>query len=94
MLGRMLGIFGTFLLAGILFYLSRYWFLEFWPRDGLLGIQVLDPRGGLLRDWLRAIDLGDWLKGRDLMPFELLIWAVGGFLILTWIQAIIDRLKR
>ncbi|MEM7670367.1 MAG: hypothetical protein AAF317_14715 [Pseudomonadota bacterium] len=94
MVGRVLGVLGAFCLAGVLFYLSRYWFLDLWPRAGLFGVEELDPRGGLLRRWLQQIDLGDSLKGRDILPFELLIWAVGGFVILTWVQALVDRLKR
>lgn len=94
MSSRIFGVLGAFLVAAILFYLSRYWFLDLWSREGLFGIEWLSPRGGLVRDWLRAIDFGDVLKGRDLIPFELLIWAIGGFLLLTAIQSIVNRFNR
>ena len=71
------------LLAAIFFYLSRFWFFSLWDRAGLFGIEDLRPQGGLLARWLR---------GTSFAPFELLIWAVGGFLILTWAQKLYDRL--
>ena len=70
------------LLALVLFYLSRFWFLSLWPRPGLLGWDVLRPQGGLL---------GQWLRGTMAAPFELLIWAVGCFVVLTWAQKLFDR---
>lgn len=70
-------------LAIILFYLSRFWFLSLWPRTGLFGIEELRPQGGLLRRWF---------QGTGAAPFELLIWAVGCFLVLTGAQKIYDRL--
>ena len=73
------------MIAAILFYLSRFWFLSLWPRSGLFGIEELRPQGGLLARWLR---------GTDAAPFELLIWAVGCFLILTWAQKAYDRLTQ
>ncbi|MFK7745203.1 MAG: hypothetical protein AB8B47_09115 [Roseobacter sp.] len=70
------------LVGGILFYLSRFWFLSLWPRSGLFGIEQLRPQGGLLARWLR---------GTDAAPFELLIWAVGCFAVLTLLQKLYDR---
>ncbi len=67
------------------FYISRFWDFRLWGRDGLLGIDALRPQGGLLARWLR---------GTDLAPFELLIWVIGVFLILTFLQKIYDRLTR
>lgn len=72
------------LAATILFYVSRFWFLRLWPRDGLFGIETLRPQGGLL---------GRWLRGTDLAPFELLIWAVGAFAVLTVLQKLFDLLN-
>ena len=69
--------------TAILFYLSRFWFLSLWPRSGLFGIEELRPQGGLL---------GRWLRGTEAAPFELLIWAICCFIILTWAQKIYDRL--
>ena len=68
-------------LAAILFYVSRFWFLSLWPRSGLFGIEELRPQGGLVARWLR---------GTDAAPFELILWALGCFLILTWAQKLYD----
>lgn len=68
--------------AAVLFYLSRFWDLRLWGREGLFGIESLRPQGGLL---------GQWLRGTDLAPFELLIWAIAVFVILTGLQKLYDR---
>jgi len=68
----------------ILLYISRFWLFSFWDRAGLFDLKQLPPQGGLLRTWLR---------GTDLVPFELMIWAIGGFLILTLVEKAFDRLK-
>ncbi len=69
----------------VLVYLSRFWWLRLWGRDGLFGIKDLRPQGGLLARWLR---------GTDLAPFELLIWVIGVFLILTILQKAYDKLGK
>ena len=69
----------------VMLYLSRFWFLDLWPRQGLFGIRDLRPGGGLLDRWLR---------GTDFRPFELLIWACAVFLILTWLQKLVDFIFR
>ncbi|MEL7125416.1 MAG: hypothetical protein AAGK30_04265 [Pseudomonadota bacterium] len=71
------------LTAAILYYVSRFWTYRLWPRDGLFGVEWLRPQGGLV---------GRWLRGTDLAPFELLIWAVGAFVLLTVLQKIYDLL--
>lgn len=70
--------------ALVLIYLSRFWTLSLWPRDGLFGITALRPQGSLVNHWLR---------GTDFAPFELLIWAVGAFLVLTVLQKLYDVLN-
>lgn len=85
MAGRIAGLVLMAVVAGVLLYLSRFWIFEFWGREGLAGIAELRPGGGLL---------GQWLRGTPFAPFELLIWAVGGFLILTWVQRGLDRLRK
>ena len=70
--------------AAILFYLSRFWTFSLWPRDGLFGIEALRPQGSLL---------GQWLRGTDFAPFELLIWAVCAFLVLSLLQKLYDVLN-
>ena len=72
------------LIAAILFYISRFWDFRLWPRDGLFGIEALRPQGGLV---------GQWLRGTDLAPFELLIWAIGAFVLLTLLQKLYDLLN-
>lgn len=81
---RILLLLITAVLAIVLLYVSRFWFLDLWPRDGLFGIAELRPGGGLL---------GRWVRGTQFAPFELLIWAVGGFLILSFVQRVLDFLS-
>lgn len=69
----------------ILLYLSRFWFFDLWPRAGLFGVEQLHPGGGLL---------GRWLRGTPLAPFELLIWAGGVFLGLTYLQRFVDFVSK
>ncbi|MEM6578657.1 MAG: hypothetical protein AAF678_09200 [Pseudomonadota bacterium] len=69
--------------AFALFYISRFWDFRLWGREGLFGIEMLRPQGGLLAFWLR---------GTPLAPYELLIWTVGSFLILTGLQNLFDRI--
>ena len=70
--------------AAILFYVSRFWDFRLWSRDGLFGVEALRPQGG---------QVGQWVRGTDLAPFELLIWAVGAFLLLTVLQKLYDLLN-
>ena len=67
-----------------LFYVSRFWEFRLWGRDGLFGIDALRPQGDLVSRWLR---------GTDLAPFELLIWGVGAFLLLSVLQKLYDLLN-
>ncbi len=69
----------------VLLYISRFWLFSLWDRPGLFDIKALPPQGGLLRSWLR---------GTDFVPFELMIWAICGFLILTALEKIFDWFKR
>ncbi|MEX0286356.1 MAG: hypothetical protein AB3N23_17245 [Paracoccaceae bacterium] len=69
--------------GAVFYYLSRFWDFRLWGREGLFGMEWLRPQGGLL---------GRWLRGTDFAPFELLIWIIGVFLILTWLQKLYDRL--
>ena len=68
--------------TAVVFYLSRFWDFRFWGREGLFGFESLRPQGGLLARWLR---------GTDFAPFELLIWGVAVFLLLTVLQKVFDR---
>lgn len=68
-------------LAAIFFYLSRFWYLSLWDRPGLFGWEALRPQGDLVSQWLR---------GTNAAPFELLIWALGCFAILSLVQKLYD----
>ncbi|WP_298970706.1 hypothetical protein [uncultured Roseobacter sp.] len=68
-------------LAAIFFYLSRFWYLSLWDRPGLFGLEELRPQGGLVAQWVR---------GTNAAPFELLIWALGCFAVLSIVQKIYD----
>ena len=70
--------------AAAMLYISRFWDFRLWGRDGLFGLSELRPQGGLLARWLR---------GTDFAPFELLIWVVAGFLLLTVLQRAFDALS-
>mgnify|MGYP001801981472 FL=1 len=72
------------IIAAVLFYISRFWYLSLWPRGGLFGIEALRPQGGLV---------GQWLRGTDFAPFELLICAIGAFLVLSVLQKLYDLLN-
>jgi hypothetical protein len=67
----------TALVAACLYYLSRFYAFRLWDREGLFGVSEIRPQGGLLAQWLR---------GTDFAPFELLIWVVAGFLLLTLLE--------
>ena len=69
------------LATAVLYYVSRFWTHRLWPRDGLFGVEALRPQGGLV---------GRWLRGTDFAPFELLLWAVGAFLVLTILQKLYE----
>ncbi|NRB03733.1 MAG: hypothetical protein HRU30_10770 [Rhodobacteraceae bacterium] len=71
-------------LAVVLAYLGRFWIFDLWGRPGLFGLPALRPQGDLLAQWLR---------GTPLRPFDLLIWALGVFAVLSFVQAVVNRLK-
>lgn len=73
------------LTTAVLYYVSRFWTFRLWPRDGLFGVEALRPQGGLV---------GQWVRGTDLAPFELLIWAIGAFLLLSVLQKLYDLLNK
>jgi len=85
MIGRVTGLLSAFLLAAFIAYASRYWLFTLWPREGLFGIQWLPPQGGLIRNWT---------GGTMWSPFDIVLWGVGAFLLLTFVQAIRDRIKQ
>lgn len=85
MTNRILSLALVTFITVVLFYVSRFWGFRLWGQEGLFGIAELRPQGGLLARWLR---------GTDFAPFELLIWGIGAFLLLTLLQKLFDTLKR
>lgn len=70
--------------ALVLFYVSRFWPFELWARRGGLADYGLRPQGGLLQVWLR---------GTGFAPFELVIWALASFGILTLVEKLFAKLS-
>jgi hypothetical protein len=84
MAARLFGIVGALLLAALIAYVSRYWVFDLWPREGLFGVQSLPPQGDLVRRWL---------GGTVWSPFDIVIWGIAAFLLLSLVQAVADRFK-
>lgn len=80
---RTLGVGLAVLLALVLFYVSPFWPFRLWSRDGLLGIDRLRPQGDVV---------GIELRGTELSVFDLMIWAILGFLLLSAVQWIWRKL--
>ena len=74
----------------VLLYISRFWVFELWGRPGLFGLSELPPNGGLLNRWLRQMNF-EVVDLRFLTNYELLIWVIGSFLILTALEKAFDR---
>ena len=71
--------------ATILLYLSRFWPFELWARNSVLEQWGLRRGGGLLRFWLR---------GTPFATLELVIWASGSFLVLSFVESLCQRIAR
>ena len=80
---RAAGLCLALILAVALAYVSRFWVVERWGREGLFGVGEVRAGGDLWRGWMRGIGLG---------AFDLILWAVAGFALLTVVQKIWDRL--
>ena len=78
---RVLSLAVVALVGAVLFYVSRFWDFRLWDREGLFGIEALSPGGGLLARWLR---------GTDFAVYELLVWVVGAFLLLTLLEKLLS----
>ena len=83
MIRRVILMLITAAIGVVFYYISRFWDFRFWDREGLFGVEAIRPQGGLLARWLR---------GSDFAPFELMIWVVAVFLVLTVLQWLFDRL--
>ena len=76
-MARVIGLIVAVLLAVVFLYISRFWIFDLWGREGLFGVEYLRPGGDLLRRELR---------GTPLAPYDLLVWAGGGFFVLTMLE--------
>jgi len=70
--------------AVVLFYLSRFWPFDLWTRQSWLAQVGLRPQGGLLQLWLR---------GTGFAQFELIIWGVASFLILSITEKLVQLIR-
>lgn len=76
---RLIGVLVALALLAIVVYVSRFWMFDLWPREGLFGIETLRPGGDLWRRWMRDLGLG---------TYDILLWAVAGFALLSVAQKI------
>ena len=83
-MSRIIGLLIAAITLTVFAYLSRFWTFSWWGRDGLFGIEALRPAGDLWRRWMNMIDLG---------PYDILLWAVAGFAMLTILQRLWDKLS-
>jgi hypothetical protein len=79
---RFIGLALAICLVAIFAYLSRFWIFDLWSRDGLLGYSVLRPGGDLWRRWMNDLGFGS---------YDVILWVVGVFAVLTVVQKIWDR---
>lgn len=84
-MARAIGTAVFLFLAAAIFYASDFWIFRLWPREGLFGIAPLRPQGDLLQPVL---------QGTPFAPFNLLIFGVVMFLLLSLLQAIWARFFR
>ena len=83
MIGRILWLAATIIVAIVLLYISRFWPFDLWSWKGLFGIKSLPPGGNLVARWLR---------GTPLSQLDLLIWISAVFMVLTWLEKLYHRL--
>lgn len=83
---HLFGLLVAALLAAMLLYMTRFWiFTDWWGNEGLFGISALSPSGDFL---------AQQLDGTRYRPFILLLWLAGGFLALSAVQAVANRVAR
>ncbi|MEM7524203.1 MAG: hypothetical protein AAF360_10685 [Pseudomonadota bacterium] len=82
---RAIGLFLALLIIAVAAYLSRFWIFDWWGRDGLFGLSELRPGGDLWRRWMRMLGLA---------PYDVVLWALAGFALLTGAQSIWNRLDK
>lgn len=65
--------------ATVLLYISRFWPFEWWERKSFLAESGLRPDGNMLRIWLR---------GTPVASFDLVIWILICFPVLSVVEKI------
>ena len=80
MIERAVKIAATVLVAAILLYLSQFWGWRLWSGGGGFGLR---PGGDLVSGWLR---------GTPFAAFDLIVWLVGGFLVLSGLERLLGWL--
>ena len=70
--------------ATVLLYISRFWPFEFWGRKHPLAEFGLRPDGNMLRVWLR---------GTPVASFDLFIWILISFPILSVTEKLCQLLR-
>ena len=81
-MARALGLLLVAVLIAVFAYLSRFWVFTWWGREGLFGVEWLRAGGDLWRRWMNDLGLG---------PYDIVLWAVAGFVVLTVLQRLWDR---
>ncbi|MEM9812089.1 MAG: hypothetical protein AAF913_05415 [Pseudomonadota bacterium] len=67
-------------------YTSAYWTFRLWPRrEPPFGLEWLRPQGDLVDQWVR---------GTPLDVYEVLVWGVGVFLVLSAVQWLWGQITR
>ena len=80
---RAIGTALALVLAVVAWYASPWWPFSLWGREGLFGFELLRPQGDI------AASLS---RGTPLAPHELILWGIGVFLILTFLQKVWTKL--
>lgn len=77
-------LFATAILAALA-YVSRFWVFSWWGREGLFGVERLSSGGDLWRSWMADAGLG---------PYDVMLWAVACFVLLSAAQRLWSRIFR
>ncbi len=73
-------------LSATALYVSPYWTFRLWDRrEPPFDWELLRPQGDLIAQFLR---------GTPFRPYEIILWAIGVFLVLSILQAIWTRIFR
>ncbi len=82
---RIAGLILATVLVALIWYTSRYWDLALWPREGLFGVEAIRPQGDLVTQWT---------QGSPLRPYNIVLWAIGWFLVLSFVQWLLEKVRR